>query len=1138
MALVDQRMTADAHRRGGMMSFLTRMFSNTGTGGSGSSGAANFHRNLAAAAGPGILGIGAKVATIGAGGAAALGALPAAVAPLLGGGVGLAGAGVAALGAKALIGSKQDPGQLYAPAQKALQQLTDMVKKAAQPLVAPLQQVFRQLPMLIQAVGPALKQMFAGAATLIQPFVRGITYLADSVLPLLGKAFRAAAPLLEPLLVGIGHLLTGLLPGVITLLKAAAPAVRVFAEILGTLGTDIGKMLQAFAPVLRQSAVIFKALADVISALFPIIGKLAAIFAQALAPVFQLFAGVIKSLLPFLVLLGRIIADFAKAVIKDLVSALSAVATLLIDLAPSFTILAHALGQVFQILENSGVFQILATALEKVAPALAKMVNALVRGLVPILPPLIKFLIQVVGVMAGGLAKAILAVLPPLTQLGLVVLQALVDLLPVLLPLFASLVGLLTPVFVRIIQDLATAFTAVITAIPPKVLEAIALGFLAIWAAIKIGGLIASVSNPVTLIALAVGLLIVGIVELVKHWGTVWGFVKRIAEDAWKFLTHGWGQYIILPLFAIRKAVEFVRDHWKQAWDDMKGAAVAVWHFIDNNIIHPLVNAFTKTLPNAFKTGVGIIKTAWHAVQDAVRVPAAWVVDHVVNGLINAYDWVASHVGAPQIPKNFHPFGLAAGGRIPGFGGGDILPALLEPGETVVSKDDSRHPVMRAAFSAVGVPGYQHGGAIGQHPIGAAQARTGLDPANFHGTTAGGGLLHKAADLAKILAALGTGNSVAAGNALGDMFGRGVGGAIGDYAKMLVNIPARLIRDAVHELMQFGGGGLGGKGGEIARYAMSFAGKIPYVWGGTAVPGGADCSGFVQSVYRHFGISAPRTSEAQGAWVKRGSPQTGGLALYNSPAGGPPPGHVAIVGFKGNVISQGGGMGPQIQPLRSMPLMFTGVPPGHGGLGNVGPGDLLGSERLWVSARGPGGGTAHIAGAIAMAESGGRSVKQQGQPPGLTGWGIWQITPTSGINQNGMFGNLLNASNNARAAVYLYRQAGSSFRPWATYNSGAYQSFMDSGGWLRQGASLIHNATGRPEAVLNPPQSDAFLALAEAARKGSQPDFGSDTLGRKLDRLIRAVEHSSALTGGAVADALNGVTRTATYRSLYSSGGA
>lgn len=48
-------------------------------------------------------------------------------------------------------------------------------------------------------------------------------------------------------------------------------------------------------------------------------------------------------------------------------------------------------------------------------------------------------------------------------------------------------------------------------------------------------------------------------------------------------------------------------------------------------------------------------------------------------------------------------------------------------------------------------------------------------------------------------------------------------------------------------------------GEQIARYACQFEGN-PYVWGGESLTDGADCSGFIQSVYKHFGINIPRTS--------------------------------------------------------------------------------------------------------------------------------------------------------------------------------------------------------------------------------------------------------------------------------------
>lgn len=52
------------------------------------------------------------------------------------------------------------------------------------------------------------------------------------------------------------------------------------------------------------------------------------------------------------------------------------------------------------------------------------------------------------------------------------------------------------------------------------------------------------------------------------------------------------------------------------------------------------------------------------------------------------------------------------------------------------------------------------------------------------------------------------------------------------------------------------------KGKQVVAYAKKFVGN-PYRWGGTSLTKGADCSGFVQSVYKHFGKSLPRTSTSQ-----------------------------------------------------------------------------------------------------------------------------------------------------------------------------------------------------------------------------------------------------------------------------------
>jgi len=51
-------------------------------------------------------------------------------------------------------------------------------------------------------------------------------------------------------------------------------------------------------------------------------------------------------------------------------------------------------------------------------------------------------------------------------------------------------------------------------------------------------------------------------------------------------------------------------------------------------------------------------------------------------------------------------------------------------------------------------------------------------------------------------------------------------------------------------------------GASVVKYAKKFLG-LPYVWGGTSLESGADCSGFVQAIYAHFGVSIGRTTYEQ-----------------------------------------------------------------------------------------------------------------------------------------------------------------------------------------------------------------------------------------------------------------------------------
>lgn len=89
----------------------------------------------------------------------------------------------------------------------------------------------------------------------------------------------------------------------------------------------------------------------------------------------------------------------------------------------------------------------------------------------------------------------------------------------------------------------------------------------------------------------------------------------------------------------------------------------------------------------------------------------------------------------------------------------------------------------------------------------------------------------------------------------------------------------------------------GSTGSDVVKFAMQFVGN-PYVYGGTSLTNGADCSGFVMSVYKNFGVSLPHSSAADrsvGATVNGiENAQPGDIICYS--------GHVGIYAGNGQLV--------------------------------------------------------------------------------------------------------------------------------------------------------------------------------------------------------------------------------------------
>lgn len=117
-----------------------------------------------------------------------------------------------------------------------------------------------------------------------------------------------------------------------------------------------------------------------------------------------------------------------------------------------------------------------------------------------------------------------------------------------------------------------------------------------------------------------------------------------------------------------------------------------------------------------------------------------------------------------------------------------------------------------------------------------------------------------------------------------------------DYVQIATELPKAMTMTEVRY-----GQGVSDVRVSLVQYATQFVGN-PYVWGGTSLTRGADCSGFVLSVYANYGISLPHSSRAQancGAKISASEAKPGDLFFYGNGSG---INHVAIYIGGGQVV--------------------------------------------------------------------------------------------------------------------------------------------------------------------------------------------------------------------------------------------
>ena len=151
-----------------------------------------------------------------------------------------------------------------------------------------------------------------------------------------------------------------------------------------------------------------------------------------------------------------------------------------------------------------------------------------------------------------------------------------------------------------------------------------------------------------------------------------------------------------------------------------------------------------------------------------------------------------------------------------------------------------------------------------------------------------------------IIAVVSNGEEIEVEEDLGDWVHVSVDGEDGYVSAEYVTVADQLEDAMTLEEIRYGMG-VSDARVSLVNEALKYVGN-PYVWGGTSLTKGADCSGFVLSIYRQFGISLPHSSSAQSNYGRRISAseaKPGDLFFYGS---GRRISHVAIYIGNGQIV--------------------------------------------------------------------------------------------------------------------------------------------------------------------------------------------------------------------------------------------
>lgn len=489
-----------------------------------------------------------------------------------------------------------------------------------------------------------------------------------------------------------GHLIGDIFGTLGNVMKAAAAG---GGDALGALG-------EAFKELRRITALpeVQKALTSI----FQAINAIAKLVATTLGAVIQAVLPLLAALAPVVVELaekfGPVIAELMEALSKALMPIMDALLPVLSDVGDLLVGLVQAVMPLLQPIGDllGAIVTALAPVITGVGNALIPLVAALAKGLAPVVSamiPVVAQLGQFLGQMAPiftGIVVSLLPLLPAVSQLAVALLGLALQVITPLLPLVVQLatmfstvlagaIGILVPVITTVIgwiTNLAEAVTSVVKwivdkftwlydvlvghSIIPDMVKAIISWFTQLWTRTK------EIFNQ----------LRQGIVD---RWNALW----KAASDRWSSFWNSLRTALGNAKTWVVNWVSGLRTSFTTSWTGM-------WNGARDRLTSTLGTLRTKWsefktwMLNATKSLRDGAGSLWSGIQSKFAAPVRWVIDHVYNnGLRKMWNNIAGKINS-KITLNPIPLNFNKGGVVPGAGNTDTVPAMLTPGERILSK--------------------------------------------------------------------------------------------------------------------------------------------------------------------------------------------------------------------------------------------------------------------------------------------------------------------------------------------------------------------------------------------------------------------------------------------------------------------